>query len=219
MTPSKPALEIQVCLANGKHATFFQNDESVSLQILNSIQPNKVFNQPHLIIASDHSMTAFSPQAIARLDLISPHFVPQWPFPQGIREMREISESDFIERRQASIKAATSAAGGGSDLLREHIVVGLSGGYRLFLETLAKIDAEAEKRHLVNHLFQMNSFWARRHGGGVTIVNPIHLLRLTLYPCPSPTPLQAWPAQPLRRQKPTGRQAGESAQGPITHDT
>src|SRR5262245_47926566 len=97
MTTMPSSLEIHVHTADGGVTKFSQSDPVEMPNLLAHIQPGKVFSQPLLFIAGNHSMSAFPTEAVARVDIVMEgHF--DWPFHFGVQDSIEISEEEFRER-------------------------------------------------------------------------------------------------------------------------
>jgi hypothetical protein len=114
MTSGQPSpLEIQLHLKDGKVVEFLQRDPLIAQRILDQIQPAKIFSQRMIMIGEQKSLSAFPASTIVRIDLIGDS-VPNWPFPNDAKEVKMISEGEFLSRYDAETFAARTHHGVGN---------------------------------------------------------------------------------------------------------
>ena len=193
-------LEIHVHLVNGSISRFVQ-DEPVEIdRILNHIHPEKVFNQPTIVIAGRHSMTALPTSAVARIDFVMDGF-PGWEFHRNLKDAVQITHEELRERYIpiAETSTRTDMAVPEGEVVTAFAEAELMGGERLYVEVQLTADRRTplERGMLLHQIFTGSSLYARRRGGGGILINPANVVRITLYPGPPETPPNAWPARHL----------------------
>lgn len=194
MDTNTSSLEIQIHLSDGGITGFVQYEPPIIRQILDNIHPERVFTQRHLILTADHSLTVYPCSAVARIDLVMEGY-PDWPFHRNVRDIVEISDHEFRERFASRVRRVD--ADGATRVFGE---LELTNGQRLFREVSLKPLEEDADREIVPEdytlfLYQLLSgpvLVCRRRGGGAILVNPQHVVRMTFYPGPVKTPVNAW---------------------------
>jgi hypothetical protein len=187
-------LEIHVHGVDGQVAAFVQSDPKTAATLLAHVQPGRVFTQSHLTIASEHSITFFPCAAVARIDLVMDAF-PDWPFYHGVSNILEITEEEFRERYRPEEREAEPPG----TLVARFAELELTNGERLFVEVHAREipRTPVDQAMFVQQILSAPSLYTRRLGGGAVLLNPAHILRMTVYPGPPETPPNAWAADPL----------------------
>jgi hypothetical protein len=189
------SLEIHIHLVTGAVEKFVQDDPQAIQVIFAGLQPQRIFSQPHLMIAGKYSMTVYSCPAITMVELIMEGY-PDWSFPLGIDRIEAITEDEFWQRFQPQ---------GGERLVREHprkvgepmigfMEIALVSGECAFVEVHSKVRDMIDQLHVLSQLIAVPNLFSWRKGGGVIFVNPSNILRVTFNPGPSETPTTAWPA-------------------------
>jgi len=82
--------------------------------------------------------------------------------------------------------------------------VEITGGNRVFLAAEIKVPFEAERLQRLRILFSAPAVHFRMPQGGISILNLKNLVRVTFYPGPDVTPIDAWPAHHLSGGKGAG---------------
>jgi len=192
-------LEIRIHPSNGGIQRFPQYDPQAIQQTLDRIQPERLFAQREIILATDYSQTVYPASAIARLDLVMDGF-PAWPFHRNVADIIEITQSEFA-RGFASHLPRVEADG----TTRVFSEMELTNGQRLFREVRLKpsrANTEAEQETLpddqalfLHQLLSRHGLWCRLRGGGAVLINPAHLVRMTFYRGPGTIPPNAWRVQ------------------------
>ncbi len=190
-----PSLEIRIHLVNGRVAEFVQTNPAAVRQILEGMQPAKVFSQSHLIIAGKYSLTAYSSRTITAVELIMDGY-PDWPTPPPVEELRLTSEEEFwkhfeAEKDQKFIREQERKVG---KPITGYLELELVSGERFFVEIQSRVLPKLDQRHIISQMFSAPVLWARRPEGGVTLVNPDNIVRFTFNPGPPHAPKNAWPA-------------------------
>ena len=207
-------MEIRIHTQSGSIETFFQENRTLVASILKGIQSTKVFATNIITIAGDYSLTTFAASHINRVDLITKDPAP-WKYPDDILDVVELSEDEFrershlneparLERRRCPKQTGESAVG--------FVEVELTGGTRIFLLAKFKVGLPAERLQRLRTLFSGAAVHFRMREGGTAVLNLKNLVRVTFYPGPDVTPIDAWPAHHLSRHEESLRIAGTSAQ-------
>jgi hypothetical protein len=195
------SLEIQIHLTNADIETLVQTEAAAARKILESVHPNRLFSQNHLIFAGEHSLTIYPTASVARVDFVMEGF-PNWPFHNEISDILEISEDTFREQYDPQTLRSQRRLTPGEPV-RLFVEAVLANRQRVFMEVHVEVpirDREEEllpidRNIILQQLFSAPSLYARRRGGGALIINPEHLARLSFYPGPPDTPPNAWPAR------------------------
>src|SRR5215510_10893743 len=94
MQNSNSGLEIRMHGTDGRLETFVQSEPAIADAILKNAQPGRLFGLEKIVIAGTHSLTAFVPSRLIRIDFVR-EGVACWAFPQGIVDAFELSEPEF----------------------------------------------------------------------------------------------------------------------------
>jgi hypothetical protein len=198
-------LEIQIHLRDGNVTRFLQDDPEISRHILAHIHPDRIFTQPEILLAGEHSLTAYPSSAVTRMDLVMAGF-PDWTFQGNICDISEITEIEFQERLASQIarKYPHLNQDGSRRVFGE---IELVTGQHLFREVHWKPMQDVAKwkvmpqdyNVLLHQQFCAHSHYCRRQGGGAILVNPEHIVRMTFYPGPATPPENAWRMHAVKR--------------------
>jgi len=93
----KPGFVIRVHLTDGSVESFAQADAAQAQNIWQTVEPARLFAQPRLVIAGEHSKSVFVSAHILRVDFIQDTF-DCWEFPCGYSDVVELSEDEFRAR-------------------------------------------------------------------------------------------------------------------------
>jgi hypothetical protein len=197
----QPRLKIH--LSDGSVHAFVQADETKAKRIWEQAEPGRLFAQPRIVIASDHSKSVFVCSEIVRLDLIDPS-CPCWQFPEGYADIVEISEANFrksahldrpdlMPRRDRPIPVG--------DLLVSFLKLHFRGNHPpLYLMIEVSVKLPAENQSFMRFMLSKTGFHMRIAGGGIGVVNLAHLAGYTVYPGVAQVPADSWEAEPERRK-------------------
>src|SRR5271157_32988 len=192
-------MEIRIHTQGGSVETFLQDNPALVAQILNGIQPSRVFAGNIITIASDYSLTTFVVSRVNRVDLIAED-LPLWKHPTDILDVVELSEDEFRERSHlndpARLEQRRSPKQTG-EFAMVFVEVEMTGGNRIFLAVEIKVPLEAERLPRLHMLFSAPAVHFRLPQGGTSILNLKNLVRVTFNPGPDVTPINAWPAHHL----------------------
>src|SRR3954452_11087712 len=70
MENNKSLLEIRIHGSDGTLETFIQDDPSIADTIIQNAQPGRLFGLERVVIAGAHSLTAFVPAKLIRVDFV-----------------------------------------------------------------------------------------------------------------------------------------------------
>jgi hypothetical protein len=199
-------MKILIHTQGGSTETFFQDNPALAARILKGIQSTKGFTGDIITIAGDYSLTTFIASRVNRVDLLAED-LPLWKHPADILDVVELSENEFRERshlndparreRRRSPKRTGECAVG-------LVEVEMTGGNRIFLAAEIKVPFEAERLQRLRILFSAPAVHFRMPQEGISILNLKNLVRVTFYPGPDVTPIDAWPAHHLSRRQGSG---------------
>lgn len=195
-------LEIQICMVDGGQFDYFVEEQDEVARILQSIQSTRVFTQKQILLAGLYSMAGFQAEDITRLDLITSS-PPEWPQSRGIRELQEVSEEILDRRalpRQHDMRREEAVARPG-EVLETFAEFAMADGRRICLRMVTDADGAIDRRTQLTQFFSGPGFHLSRRGGGVSLINPRHILRWVLYPGPAEVPASAWRAHRLDRRE------------------
>lgn len=199
MSEKGGALEIHVYLADGTMSRFVQEDAALAQQLLDALQPAQIFKRPEILIGGSYSMTIIPTDTLARVDFVTDR-CPDLPFPARIKDVVEITPDEFSQRlvvtpavpqrEERTIQAEEPFVSSVELLLRG------SGRLYLQLEAVVEPATPVDRALQLHRILEGNAtvLAARRRGGGAILINPEHVLQMTLCPGPPETPPNAWRA-------------------------
>jgi hypothetical protein len=197
MPRNRPALEIYIHLANGGTLHFHQEDPADAKALVESIQPQTVFTQTLLVIAGQHSLTAFSPSKIARIDLAMEGY-PGWSFPFNAQDIAEVTEEEFQQNYLPLEKTTTREQQvlQPGEIITVYAKIELTNREHFYVQMRLPIVERTplDVYMFLQQLFTSHTLFARRREGGVILVNAEHLARITSFPGPPKAPPKAWSA-------------------------
>jgi len=190
---------IRVYLTDGSVESFAQPDEARARALWDSLDPLRLFAQPRVVIAGVASKSVFVGSEIVRLDFVQ-HFCPCWQFPQGYSDIIDLSEADFRKNAhldQPELMAKREQHTPVGDLLVSFLQLRFKVSAPLFLMVEASAKLPAESQSFMRFLLSKTGFHLRLRGGGVGVVNLVHLAGYTVYPGVAQIPSDAWLAEPV----------------------
>src|SRR4051812_43984258 len=186
MQKTNSALEIRVHGLDGTVESFVQPEPALADGIMHDVQPGRLFGLDKIVIAGDHSLTAFIPCRLVRIDFIQ-EGLACWGFPAGIVDAIELSQEEFREKahldniehleKRSQERAPGEFAVGFVDLE-------MAGGLHLFLGVEFVVGLPAERMQRINLLLSAPSVHFRMRQGGIGTLNLANLVRFTMYPGP-----------------------------------
>jgi hypothetical protein len=197
MSATPAYIEIHVHSVDGHVSAFLQNDPEAVRRLFDHVQPNKIFEQRQLVVASAHSLTVFPSASIVRVDLVMDGY-PDWEFHFGVSLVQEITEEEFQDRYRPSQDPDPRLLPPGAPVIA-FAEIELVNGERLITEIHTHLEARLplEQSIFFQQILTVPSLYSRKLGGGAILLNPASIVRMTFYPGPPSTPPNALPAEPL----------------------
>ena len=163
-----------------------------------TIDPIRLFTQPRVVIAGNHSKSVFVGSAIVRIDFVQ-QFCPCWEFPAGYSDIVELTEGEFrehahLDEPELKVKRAQPTPVG--DLLVSFVRLYMRGGQGVFAMVEAPVKLPAESQSFMQFMLSKNSIHMRLRGGGTAILNLANLAGYTVYPGVAQIPGDSWLAEP-----------------------
>lgn len=195
MSETPPLLEIRIHLTNGNVESYVQDDAATVQQILSDIEPQKIFPQPHTIVAGLYSMTAYARSSITMVEFVMDKY-PDWSFPLGIDDIEEISQEEFWQRYRPGhddyfLRDQQRKVG---EPYVSFIEIELISGRRVYAQVQMKVIPELDRLDFIKMVLGAPSIYGRRQGGGVTFINIANVARFGFHPGPREVFKIAWPA-------------------------
>lgn len=199
MRGSTHRLEMHVTLHDGRTLRFAQDDPETIQSLYEHLNPARLFAPRVLMLHSSDSLSILPTAGILRVDFLAPDLPPFSP-PSDLVSIQEITEEEFQQRfrpqdydalRKGEIQV-------GSFVIYNEIE--LLDGKSLFFEL--RVQPTAERTAVDTALFfqrflASEGIYAERHGGGLMVINPTAIVRVTLFPGPAIPPAGAYCFSPL----------------------
>jgi hypothetical protein len=195
----KLSLAIRVHLTDGSVESFVPTSEAEAKKLWDQIEPSRLFSQPRLVLAGQHSKSVFVTAHILRVDFIQNTY-ECWKFPGGYADVVEMSEDDFRKRThldQPKLMAKRAQPTPVGDLLVSFLKLHIAGAKPLFLMIEFPVKLPAENNSFMQFLLSKGGFHMRLCGGGFGVVNLAHLAGYTIYPGVAQVPADTWFVEPL----------------------
>ena len=195
-------LTIEVRSTDGTVAEFYQSDAESVAKVLRFLATPRLFTEPQLTLASEHSVTAIATRTIdvilARTNAPVPEVLPI-KSPVGPIDICEVvhlvpedDDSLFItgwRRDRAEPPNSRSF----------RVEVYTVGGWSKALRVRAQVRGTVlDRRQTFAHIFQVPVIPFKLGAGGIGFINPGNLTRATAYPAPDSLPDTALPMEFLR---------------------
>jgi hypothetical protein len=196
MNDQNAQLEIRLYGADGSIETFVQSDVALADGIIEEIQPGRLFLSDRVFIAGTHSLTAFVPSKVARIDFVRSGLAC-WGFPAGIVDAVELSEEEF--RRKTHLddpenQEKRDQARASGEFAVGFVDIEMIGGQHVFIAVEFVVGLPVERLQRINLLLSAPSVHFRLREGGIGTLNLGNLVRFTIYPGPAQAPASSWPA-------------------------
>ena len=192
MKTTNSDLTLDICAEDGSRTRFVQDDEASVGKTLRQLVSPRLFNQPLLTLASEHSVTAIPSRTI---DLILAHTEspPPLPLPPDWLDIVEVNGEAFLEA--ADTEESPEAKDKAMLLAEIHTL----GDWMIRLKLERKDQATIqEQRQLWAHFFDLPGIPFRLEAGGIGFINPAKISRVTVCPPFKGVPEAALPADLLQ---------------------
>jgi hypothetical protein len=189
-------LELRFLLSDGSEEHFYQDNEAAARRIFENLRPGQLFKQSRIMLAGTYSMTAFLPSHVSKIDFACTEFAC-WNFPAGLSDMVELPEAQF--REQAGLNDHDRLEKRGQprvpgDSFVAFLDMEMRSAKHVYLMIEGAVELPAERFNRLQLLLSGTSIHVRLPGGGMSLLNLANLVRFTVYPGPSESPTDAWPA-------------------------
>jgi hypothetical protein len=199
----QPDFLVRVHLTDGSVESFVILDATEAARIWDAIEPSRLFAQPRLVLAGEHSKSVFVCAEIVRLDFMQ-EIYECWQFAGGYSDVVELSESEFSKHaridqpeRMAQRKHPTLVG----DLMVSFLKLNLVGGRNLFLMAEFPVKLPVESQSFMQFLLSKGGFHMRLRGGGIGVINLAHLAGYTAYPGVAQVPADSWLGEPVLKKQ------------------
>ncbi|MGO8764481.1 MAG: hypothetical protein ACLQSR_05010 [Limisphaerales bacterium] len=192
MTTTNFDLTLDVCAEDGSRTRFYQNDEASVRTTLRQLLSPRLFSQPLLTLASEHSVTAIPCRSI---DLILAHTEspPPLPLPPDWLDIVEVNGEAFFE--DADPEESPEPKDQTLFLAEIHTL----GDWMIRLKLERKHHGTIqEQRQFWTHFFDLPGIPFRLEAGGIGFINPSKITRVTVCPPFNGVPETAMPADLLQ---------------------
>ena len=194
----RPAFAIRIHLIDGSVESFAPISGTEAKKLWDQIEPSLLFAQSRLILAGEHSKSAFVTARILRVDFIQDSY-ECWQFPGGSSDVVELSESEFrkrthLDQPERMVRREPIPVG---DLTVSFLKLLIEGAKPLFMMIESPVKLPAENHSVMQFLLSKGGFHMRLRGGGFGVINLAHLAGYTIYPGTAQVPADTWFAERL----------------------
>lgn len=196
MTTSRIDLTVELRCADGTSAEFHQADEERIEQTLRLLAAPRLLSQPHLVLASEQSASMIPCRGIdmilARTSARSPVAFPL-SLPSGLLDIMELSE-DRPDDNFAATKTQHEQEPERARPLTSRVEVHTLGGWVVTLKAVTTARGSVQdERQLFAHLLDGPAIPFRLQEGGLGLIHPANITRVSAWPKPDALPATALP--------------------------
>jgi hypothetical protein len=169
-------LTLDICAEDGTRTRYYQQDEQISGKTLRQLVSPRLFNQPLLTLASEHSVSAIPTRTI---DLILAHTAspPPLTLPPQWLDVAEVNCEAILE--EAGHESSPAARDQTPSVVEIHTL----GGWMVRLRVELAIQATfREERQFLAHFTELPVIPFRLLAGGIGFINPPNIGRVTVSP-------------------------------------
>ncbi|MEW9897764.1 hypothetical protein ABWL39_03900 [Chitinivorax sp. PXF-14] len=172
------SVNVSIYHISGRVSRFNQADEAIAQDWLTKLQPNRLFEDPLLVVGDGRSISMFRSRNISRIDLVT---TPP-------------NQLQMVERVQHSHMLAAPPLGTLADQ-RVHVRYDLADGDNLYIayDNLEQ-RPPAERYTAIHQHLQLPVVEVQHPDGGVVLINPAHILRVVIQAHGIELPHGAWRA-------------------------
>jgi len=199
---SKPFLTIRFHLTDGSVHSFVQPDDAMARKLWESVDPNRLFAHPRIVIGSEHSKAVFVSAEIIRVDFLHDSF-QCWEFPGGYSDIVELSEEEFREHArldQPALMTKREQPTPVGDLLVSFVQLQMKAARPQFAMIEVPVKLPAESQSFMQFMLSKAAVHMRLRGGGIGVLNLANLVAYAVYPGVAQIPADAWLAEPVPTQ-------------------
>jgi hypothetical protein len=169
-------LTLDICAEDGTRTRFYQPDEQIGEKTLRQLVSPRLFNQPLLTLASQHSVSAIPTRTIDLLLALTAS-PPAFPLPPQWLDIAEVNCETIIE--EAGLEASPETRDQTKSVVEIHTLGGWMVRLRVELAMAATI---REERQFLAHFTDLPVIPFRLLAGGVGFINPPKIGRVTVSP-------------------------------------
>ncbi len=189
MTANPVDLTLELRSADGTSTEYYQADEESIRKTLRLLSSPRLLTQPQLVLASDHGVNVVPVRGIdmilARTSAQSPPILPLI-IPAGLLDVAEVGEDvpadDFDEESYEGDSQPPIP-------LVSYVEVYTLGGWAVVLKILVTTGSTLlDQRQWFTHFMNQPVVTFRLRGGGIGLINPKNVTRVSAYPTPDGAP-------------------------------
>jgi hypothetical protein len=169
-------LTLDICAEDGTRTRYYQQDEHIGGKTLRQLVSPRLFNQPLLTLASEHSVSAIPSRTI---DVILAHTAspPPLTLPPQWLDVAEVNGESFLEA------AGPDESPEARDQTASVVEIHTRGGWMVLLRVELAIQATfREERQFLAHFSDLPVIPFRLLAGGIGLINPPNIGRVTVTP-------------------------------------
>ncbi len=206
-------LTVELRSTDGTSAEFYQTDEGLIQEMFRLLAAPRLLAQPHLLLASEHGASMIPCRGIdmllARTSAPTP---PIFPLALALGRLDIIeAPEDWSLNRSAVTQDDRDGEPERTCRLTSQVEIYTLGGWRVNLKVVAMARGNAlDERQLFAHLFNLPAIPFRLEAGGIGLINPTNITRVSARPRPDSLPGTALPLA-LRRWTPLLQRGCEPA--------
>ena len=211
-------LTVEFRSANGTSTESYQADEERIQQTLRLLAAPRLLSQPHLVLASEHGASMIPCRGIdmilARTSARTPMTFPL-ALPAGLLDISETSD-DWPDNTPAATEEHHDQEPGRARPLTSRVEIHTLGGWAVTLKAVVKARGNVhDERQLFAHLLNLPAIHFRLEEGGIGLINPANITRVSAWPKPDALPGTALPLA-LRRWTPSSQRGGKRSLAPLS---
>jgi len=194
-------LTVEIRSADGKLTEFYQSDEERARKTLAHLAAPRLLSQPQLTLASEHGVSAIPSRMIdmilARTSTTAPLVLPLI-FPAGLLDLVEVGQHR-PEENSAAPEDSNNDNSGVLTSIRSTVEIHTLGGWMSKLKTQAMASRTVQdQRQSFAHFFDLPVIPFRLAEGGIGLINPANITRVSVNPPPKVLPETALRADLVR---------------------
>ena len=196
MTTIPVDLTVEFRSADGTSTEFYQADEERIEETLRLLASPRLLAQPHLVLAAEHGASMIPCRGI---DVILARTSAQMPlgFPltlsAGVLDIME-APRDWSYSNSAAAEDPQDRDPGPARSFTSQVEVHTLGGWMVTLKTVVIARGNVhDERQLFAHLLNLPAIHFRLAEGGIGLINPTNMTRVSAWPKPDALPGTALP--------------------------
>ena len=184
-------LTVELRSADGTSTEFYQADEERIRETLRWLAAPRLLSQPHLVLASEHGASMIPCRGIdmilARTSARPPLTFPL-ALPAGLLDISETPD-DWPDNNSAAAEDHQGRDCGRAGPLTSRVEIRTLGGWVVTLKAVVKARGNVhDERQLFAHLLNVPAISFRLEEGGIGLINPANITRISAWPKPDALP-------------------------------